>query len=38
MDEVPFFPLGQLYQPTAYKKELSGVLEGFVLFWNVKRG
>ena len=38
MDDVPFFPLGQLYQPTAYKKELSGILEGFVLFWNVKRG
>ena len=36
-DEVPFYPLGQLYQPTAYKKELTGVLEGFVLFWNVKR-
>ncbi|HWK43874.1 MAG TPA: ABC transporter substrate-binding protein [Stellaceae bacterium] len=36
-DEVPFYPLGQLYQPTAYKKELSGVLDGFVLFWNVKR-
>jgi peptide/nickel transport system substrate-binding protein len=36
-DDVPFYPLGQLYQPTAYKKELSGVLEGFVLFWNVNR-
>ena len=36
-DEAPFYPLGQLYQPTAYKKELTGVLEGFVLFWNVKR-
>jgi len=36
-DEVPFYPLGQLYQPTAYKKELSGILQGFVLFWNVKR-
>ena len=36
-DEVPFFPLGQLYQPTAYKKELTDVLDGFVLFWNVKR-
>jgi peptide/nickel transport system substrate-binding protein len=36
-EDVPFYPLGQLYQPTAYKKELTGVLEGFVLFWNVKR-
>ena len=38
LDDVPFYPLGQLYQPTAYKKELTGVLDGFVLFWNVKRG
>ncbi|SDR52929.1 peptide/nickel transport system substrate-binding protein [Rhizobiales bacterium GAS113] len=37
-DDVPFYPLGQLYQTTAFKKELSGVLDGFVLFWNVKRG
>jgi peptide/nickel transport system substrate-binding protein len=36
-DDVPFYPLGQLYQPTAYKKNLTGVLDGFVLFWNVKR-
>ncbi len=37
MDDVPFYPLGQLYQPTAYKNELTGVLNGFVLFWNVQR-
>lgn len=36
-DDVPFYPLGQLYQTTAFKKELTGVLDGFVLFWNVKR-
>ncbi len=37
-DDVPFYPLGQLYQPTTYKKDISGVLDGFVLFWNAKRG
>jgi len=25
------------YQPTAYKKELTGVLRGLPLFWNVRR-
>jgi len=35
-DEVPFYPLGQLYQPTAYNTNLEGILNGFVLFWNVK--
>jgi peptide/nickel transport system substrate-binding protein len=36
-DDVPFYPLGLLYEPTVFKKELTGVLDGFVLFWNVKR-
>ncbi len=36
-DLVPYYPLGQLYQPTTYKKEITGTLDGFVLFYNVKR-
>ncbi|MBV8841088.1 MAG: ABC transporter substrate-binding protein [Alphaproteobacteria bacterium] len=36
--DVPYVPLGVFYQPTAYKKELSGVLKGLPLFWNVRRG
>ena len=28
---------GVAYQPTAYKKELSGTLRGLPLFWNVRR-
>ena len=36
--DVPYIPLGQILQPTAYKKDLSGVLGGSVLFWNIKRG
>jgi peptide/nickel transport system substrate-binding protein len=35
--DVPYVPLGVLYQPTAYKKELTGVLRGLPLFWNVRR-
>lgn len=36
--DVPYVPLGVFYQPTAYKKELSGVLKGLPLFWNLRRG
>lgn len=35
--DVPYVPLGLFYQPTAYKKELSGMLKGLPLFWNVRR-
>jgi peptide/nickel transport system substrate-binding protein len=34
---VPFIPLGQYFQPTAYRKTISGVLDGFATFWNVKK-
>ena len=36
-DVLPYYPLGQLLQPTSYEKALTGVPFGFVLFWNVKR-
>ncbi len=36
--DVPYVPLGQFYQPTAYRDDLQGVLKGLPLFWNVKRG
>ncbi|MDR3538481.1 MAG: ABC transporter substrate-binding protein [Acetobacteraceae bacterium] len=35
--DVPYVPLGVFFQPTAYKKELTGVLKGLPLFWNVRR-
>ncbi|MGI4953665.1 MAG: ABC transporter substrate-binding protein [Janthinobacterium lividum] len=35
---VPYVPMGQYLQPTAYRTSLSGVLEGFALFWNVRKG
>ena len=34
---VPYIPMGQYLQPTAYRTSLEGVLQGFALFWNVKR-
>ena len=37
MQDVPYFPLGQYYQPTAIRtNKLSGVNPGFATFWNVK--
>jgi len=30
-------PLGQYFQPTAYQANLTGVLHGSPVFWNIKR-
>lgn len=35
--EVPYLPLGQYFQPTAYRRDLDGVLQGPPVFWNVAR-
>jgi peptide/nickel transport system substrate-binding protein len=36
--DVPFIPLGQFFQPTAYRGSVTGVLKGgFALFYNVRR-
>jgi peptide/nickel transport system substrate-binding protein len=36
-EDVPYLPLGQYLQATAYNAALTGVLSGFALFWNVRR-
>jgi len=36
--DVPYIPLGQYFIPTAYQGNLSGVLKGSPVFWNVRRG
>ena len=37
-EDVPYIPLGQFFQATAYDRSLSGILKGgFALFHNVKR-
>jgi peptide/nickel transport system substrate-binding protein len=36
-ENLPYLPLGQYLQATAYSTKLSGVLNGFALFWNVKK-
>ncbi len=35
--EVPYLPLGQYFQATAYRRGLTGVLKGLPLFWNIQR-
>ena len=37
-EDVPYIPLGQTISRTAYRSDLSGVLEGLPIFWNIKRG
>jgi peptide/nickel transport system substrate-binding protein len=36
-EEVPYIPLGQSIPPTAYRRDISGVLSGHPFFWNVRR-
>jgi peptide/nickel transport system substrate-binding protein len=36
-DELPYIPLGQFFQQTAYRRELTGRLNGPTLFWNIQR-
>jgi peptide/nickel transport system substrate-binding protein len=35
--DVPYYPLGVFYPATAYRNSLSGVLDGYSLFYNVRR-
>jgi peptide/nickel transport system substrate-binding protein len=35
--EAPYVPLGQIVLPTAYRRDVEGVLEGFPKFWGVAR-
>jgi len=37
LDQAPYLPLGQILQPTAYRREVSGILPGFAKFWNVRK-
>jgi peptide/nickel transport system substrate-binding protein len=37
IDQLPVYPLGQYFQPTAYRSDITGVLRGFATFWNVRR-
>ena len=36
-ETVPYIPLGQYFQNTAYRTSLRDVLGGFSIFWNVRK-
>ena len=35
--DLPYIPLGQFFQPTAWRRNIAGVLKGPTLFWNIRR-
>jgi len=35
--DLPYIPLGQFFQPTAWRRNITGVLKGPTLFWNIRR-
>ncbi len=35
--DLPYIPLGQFFQPTAWRRSIAGVLKGPTLFWNIRR-
>jgi peptide/nickel transport system substrate-binding protein len=35
--DVPHIPIGQWFQPAAYRDNLEGMVNGFPVFWNIRR-
>jgi peptide/nickel transport system substrate-binding protein len=35
--DVPYIPLGQYFQPIAYRRNIVGIDEGFPVFWGISR-
>jgi peptide/nickel transport system substrate-binding protein len=36
-EDVPYVPLGVFFQPTAFRRNVSGMLSGFPLFYNIRK-
>ena len=36
LEEVPYIPVGGYLQPTAYRSNITGILDGTAVFWNVR--
>ena len=36
--DVPYIPLGQIAQLTVFRDDLSGMIKGMPVFWNIRRG
>ena len=37
-EDVPYVPLGQQFQQTAFRAEVRSILPGLPVFWNIERG
>jgi peptide/nickel transport system substrate-binding protein len=38
-ETVPYIPLGQIFQPTAFRSDIKDIVKAaFPLFWGVRRG
>lgn len=37
-EDVSYIPLGQALVPVAHRAALTGMLNGFSMFWNVRLG
>ncbi len=37
LEEAPFLPLGQVVSPTAYRRDIGGITNGFPRFWGVTK-
>lgn len=36
MEEVPFYPIGQYFQPSVHRAAITGIGDGTAVFWNVR--
>ena len=37
MDQAPYFPTGQYFTRTACRRDITGIMQGQYVFWNVRR-
>ena len=37
ISDAPYVPLGQILQPTGYRRNVAGILDGFAKFWSVTK-
>jgi peptide/nickel transport system substrate-binding protein len=35
--DVPYLPLGMYYNPSVYRRDVTDILHGFPIFWNMRR-
>ncbi|HKM61359.1 MAG TPA: hypothetical protein VJY39_02600 [Acidisphaera sp.] len=35
--DVPYIPLGMFYNPSVYRRDVTDIVHGFPIFWNMRR-